>query len=858
MKSIFKRVICFILCVLVAFSSLSSSALAGYTTDYPQGVTAEEALTAVKGTDALLNNVVPALTGKTLSSTVKPMIYSDESLSNFVVSLYVGFAETSSEMEAIGLDVSVSAVADGLGDYPKVQKALYEADSWEEVNLSGVEWGIKNKNDFASAFAKALSPFDDIFYTLLCSGTYEISNFITIDGANGYENAIVPMFKALKCTNLMNQEEFTAQANADRSNMLKNILLPVFDLLDKIFVAPMDTLTVVLPSFAYFVDSGEMNACMDTLLSPIFTNPLVEFAVFLKILDLDSMKFDMEEMLSTGLSDMANESGLQLATIDLKRLSKCGSHNGLEFVAEKGRAYVEIMRWLVDTLKLNKNNLPELMKELGGEGSNISTDTFGGILDNDTDLLVGALILLFTPGKLNAPEMMAYPEVAKTVVQFTPNLTQEDYKKVINEIDDLLDDFVKEGGSYDSIEALLSSAVYSNSNINALLTGIYGAMEKEGLLELLALLGIDATPKGVANYIKADYPAAYSVLSKEKSWSNLSLNNVSWGFSNGSRRGFQKAFIAVLRPLNPLLGVVLAGKDMLVMDSITLKGADGYNTGVIPILEALGCEEGSIKTYTQYVNDKSNDALLNNIAEPVFNMLDAIFDNPVKTLTRILPNVVYFINSGSLEKCLSNLLIPVTALTSRMSPVLDSNLDVSELTKSLDLNKLLGSITEGSEIKIAEFDINSLAGIGTKTEKISKSTFNGEKVKYYYIEADQTGVLMSLLRVLAKTMKLPGNENLLVGSMAGGNDTFSTYSASIGEQFAEMTEDELIEWLYNLLFKERAKIEIVVDDNYSPTIIYKETPKDYTALYILGGFALVAGIVGIIIFCNRKRLYYNG
>ena len=855
MKKSFKKVISLILCVLVAFSSLSSVAAAGYTTDYPQGVTAEEALVAVKGTDKLLNNMLPALAGGSLSDMVKPMLFSDESLSNFVVSLYLGLSETASELEMIGLDASVWAVAEGLSDYPDVQKALMNASSWEEVNLEGVKWGINGKDEFAVAFAKALSPFDDIFYTLLCSGTYAISSFIKIDGANGYENAVVPMLQALKCTDMINQEEFTNQANADRSNMLKNILLPILTLLEKVFEAPMDTLTDVLPSFAYFVESGEMDACMDSLLSPIFSNPLVEIAVFLKILDLDSMKFDMDEMLSTGLSDMAGESGLQLAPIDLKRLSNCGSHNGMEFQSDKGRALVEILRWLIDTLKLNKNSLPQLMKDMGGNEATVSTDMLGGFLDNDTDAIVGAIILLFTPAKLNAPEMMLYPEIAQTIVQFTPNLTEENYKKVLNEVDDLLDDFVKEGGSYRSIEALLSNAIYTNGNINALLTGIYGAMEKEGLLDLLVLLGIDASPKGVAKYIENDYPNAYNALNKADSWGKVS-KNISWGFYNGSRRGFQNAFLAVLRPLNPLLKVVLSGEDMVIADAITLKGADGYNTGVIPILEALGCKEISIKTYTQYVNDNSKDALLNNIAEPVFDLLDEIFDNPVKTLTRILPNVVYFLNSGSLEKCLSNLFIPITALTYRMSGVVNMELDASALTKDLDLNKLLSGMLEGTGMKIAEFDINALAGIGTKTEKQSKSTFNGNYVKYSYIESDQTGVLLTLLRVLAKTLKLPGNENLLVGAMASGNDTFSTYSASIGEQFAQMTEDELIEWLYNLLFKERAQIEIVVDDEYNPTNIYKEPAKDYTVLYIIGGFALVAGIIGIILFCNRKRLYY--
>ena len=51
MKKTFKKVISLILCMLVAFSSFSSVAAAGYTTDYPQGVTAEEALAAVKGKD---------------------------------------------------------------------------------------------------------------------------------------------------------------------------------------------------------------------------------------------------------------------------------------------------------------------------------------------------------------------------------------------------------------------------------------------------------------------------------------------------------------------------------------------------------------------------------------------------------------------------------------------------------------------------------------------------------------------------------------------------------------------------------------------------------------------------------------
>ena len=99
MKKIIKKSISLILCVIVAFSCFSQVAVAGYTTDYPRGVTAEEALVAVKGTDKLLNNIVPSFTGSTLSELIKPMIYTDQNLSVIVVSLYQGLSESVSQSE---------------------------------------------------------------------------------------------------------------------------------------------------------------------------------------------------------------------------------------------------------------------------------------------------------------------------------------------------------------------------------------------------------------------------------------------------------------------------------------------------------------------------------------------------------------------------------------------------------------------------------------------------------------------------------------------------------------------------------------------------------------------------------------
>lgn len=857
MKNKFKKFICVILSIFVLSSTFSVVASAAYTSDYPQGVTKAQADKAVVSTDKLINYAAPLLTGKSLSDNVFPMLYNSQTLSGLLVGIYSSMEQDASTLSSIGINISVSAVAEELQAYPEVYAVLSNVNSWSEADLTFTDWGVTDKVGFATALGKILSPFNNLLYTLLCSGNYEISRFIKIKGNDGYANGIAPLLNSLGCENLVSGEQFKAEANADKSTMVKNIVLPVLDLLEVILRTPADSLTDILPSFAYSVENGQVDEWLNVIISPITSNPLIEIAAFFKIIDLSMLEQGSGALINSLLTSMGAEGGFKFAEIDFARLSNCGSHNGTEFVSDKGRAYVEIMRWLVDSLKLNEEALPTLFSDMGGEGVTLTPEAVKMVTSKATDGIVGTIILLFDETEPGKAEDMIYPAIVKATVQYTPNLTMENYEKVLKEIDSLLDDFVKEGGSFKSIKALLSSAIYSNKNINSLITGIYGAFEKEGMSDLLILLGIDITPNGVAAQLtENNYQSAVEAMRNKGSWANVSLNGVSWGFYDGSRNGFENALIAVLRPLYPLLRVILADEDMTILDSITIKGAPGYNDAVIPLLEALGCKASSIKSYDKYSANAKTDDVLRYITTPVFDLLDDIFKKPVDTLTEKLPNIIYFINSGSLEKCINNLLLPVTTLTNKLSGIYEVNLDVSSLTKQLDLNTLLKNLTAGTGMTIAEFDINVLGNMGTKTELTSKRVVDGKQVNYSYIQADRTGVLMTLLRVLAKTLKMPGNENLLMGSMGGSNATFETYSASISEQFATMTEDELIEWLYNLLFKERAQIEIIVDENYSPTIIFAEPEKDYTPFYIVGGYLAFSAIVIVIMYLKRKRLYY--
>ena len=74
MKKYLTKLIVLCLCFVVACSSFLNVMAAAAEGDYPEGVTAEDALAAIGGTDRLLNSAIPLLTGSDIHSLVTPMI----------------------------------------------------------------------------------------------------------------------------------------------------------------------------------------------------------------------------------------------------------------------------------------------------------------------------------------------------------------------------------------------------------------------------------------------------------------------------------------------------------------------------------------------------------------------------------------------------------------------------------------------------------------------------------------------------------------------------------------------------------------------------------------------------------------
>jgi hypothetical protein len=243
------------------------------------------------------------------------------------------------------------------------------------------------------------------------------------------------------------------------------------------------------------------------------------------------------------------------------------------------------------------------------------------------------------------------------------------------------------------------------------------------------------------------------------------------------------------------------------------------------------------------------------IVQSLVSLVERFIDYPVYTLTGILPNLMYFINNGGIEICLTNLLYPITSImdtlglsgqfdfTSLMQ--IDTDAIVAELMGSLDLGIILPAL-----------DIAQFGSMGTLVTAQTKRTQLAQPMTIQYLQADKTGVLITLLRYMVQIMKTPGNEGIIDSFMTSSNgdsDLFATYSQDIGTELAAMSVDETVEWLYKIFFRERATVEENNYEDYTPTIIYKEK-KSVNLAAVLGVTAAVIATGAVLAFINRKKL----
>lgn len=840
----------FLLTVLIVLFSMAPAASA--VQNYPEGVTKQQLQEIIPKLDTAINSLLESTGNKSLGELVLPEIYSDKTLSALTVGFYSMIEENAESISSAGIKVTTADVAECLGNYPDVQKKLSSYGKWSEVNLDGAIWSVKGKETFIKALGCIFVPFNELLYTLLCDGNYPLNKVIGIDGDFGYENAIIPTLKALGCEKITESAEFYKDAEKNKNSMVENIVSDVFTLLEKALEAPCDKLTDILPSVAYFLNNGGFDNAVATLIEPLRLQ-IFNLKTFIKIETILSFIQNSEEYTQSftlNLNDILSGTGLKMAEINLDELASCGTVSGDSFVSDKADAFLIILRWLVDTLKLNKDSLS------GGEIPAEMTQAVNSMMSKSTDEIIKGIVSILTQSSSKPLEYSwTFPEHTPAAVTYTQNLGADKYQRVVEGIDDLINEFILEGGKYKNTNEALKPQIYSNAVVTELAKTVYSVFEADEMKTVCDLLGLNVSTYGVANILKgSSYSSARYTLYRTAKWSNI--GSINWGFKDGNKDGFVNALCDVLSPFEPMLNLLLAEGKITLFRSIDIYGSSGYNTAIIPILEALGCSADSIKTYEEYKISVSKNEGIKAIAEPITALIDRIIEKPVYTVTEILPNVLWFIESGGMNTALNNLLYPVTSLLKELG--MENTVDMSSLTEELDINEMLTGMLGSTDmgIDVESLDIKQFASMGQVTTVSSKRTLNGQPTTVSYIKADQPAIIVTLLRFIAEFMKTPGNDDMMLSMMGDTEDSMmSQFSGGLGEELQNMTVDETVEWLYKLFFRERAVVEEKVTEKYLPTVIYEKEEKTTSAPFAV--VVLVAAIAIAVVIIKKKKSHLD-
>ena len=191
---------------------------------------------------------------------------------------------------------------------------------------------------------------------------------------------------------------------------------------------------------------------------------------------------------------------------------------------------------------------------------------------------------------------------------------------------------------------------------------------------------------------------------------------------------------------------------------------------------------------------------------------------------------------------------------------MENALDLSAL-EAVDLSslatELLSSVDLG--ITLPAVDVNYFASLGTAVEKLSKRTVGGQYTTVTYIQSDMPAMCVSLLRIMAQTIKDPANASLIDTLMETGTGTLGgelqlpegtegiaeSFIHSVVADINAMTVDEATEWIYKLFFRERATVEENPEEDYMPTIIYKPE-RNYTFVLVVLFAAMLIPVGGIV------------
>lgn len=778
--------------------------------------------------------------GTLLDNAISNGLYTD-SLLNSIIEAVVGLIV---DYESIIVAAGGLLDAEGLLEWIDWCEITENADGTRTVKCVK-DWGISSaptneakKTAFVEGFVETLRPAYRLLGWLLFGEDITFFDgatkeaLITLTGGEGYKYGFVPLLEALGGTmgyegtasGIKPREAFYVNGELDMETAVRDIFTAVVGILSDIcgelqnVTEGTGTLSVMLdllPNVFYFINADGVKSVVNNLLLPVvaITDELsavglnVDFATLIPDINITSLDLAevfkiLENLLSLYFPAHTQEF---LKTFYIGKAQSFVSANGetaykMVFTEEETRAdfITLVVSVIADAFADPRNEATikgwfggkeaiydVIIAYLEGKAVKVPVEAYNWQLTDKAD--TGEVL---SPVTMNAIDQYVYGELytremGEYIEKWLPSFI--DTMIVLLGVEDTT------GGTYtgleDILDTLIGESIYKPELVQQLADMVKGLIsdlsvsigdELYGHIKVILkeALGVDVTM--IEEFTVAE-------------------------FEIGDREAFVDELLRFLTPVYPILSWLLADDSISFFytadgtgrDRIVLPGAEGYKYGIIPILEALGCE--GILTYEEY-KDASEDPemLLRSILEPILNKLDVLLADPVNEVVELLPGVIYFLNSDGLDTAVRNVLNAVFSLLETIEP-LTGEVDLFGAIGfdfKLNIEDIIGELLEnvsadtGFELKeVAMEAINEL----TVGEIVSFTSKNGLKAytMKYATGGDRVDMVTVVLRLVLRFVSVEENvialEALLKDSLTGDGYTFL---CSLLENFSQMAADE--------------------------------------------------------------------
>ncbi|MCD7775567.1 MAG: hypothetical protein LUH40_08305 [Clostridiales bacterium] len=771
--------------------------------------------------------------GELLDAAITDGLYQDKILNALleeIVKLLAGL--DSVLVGAIGavLDVDI----DTWFDWCEIER---DADGNVVSVTSTHDWGIdakttneEKKAQFVSAFVEALEPANQLLawlffgedYTFFNSSTGE--DLITISGGEGYDYAIVPILEALGCTMGYSNETGIKPASAyyddvtgsyDVTQAVEDVFTSLTDLLSDICgdlatgEDALDVMLELLPNVVYFINADGVKNSVNNLLAPIY--------YLLEVLTPLTGEINLDDLINFPLSDITF-----YAIFDILE-DRLGLHIDAElqeFVATFYMGEVESFTSAVDSKTAYRMVYSEdesradmitilisLVLDVFKDSANESV--LSGWLGSDNYTAVVKLLSL-TEAKAMQDFSWYYTEYADTDETFSAIETSTLYTDTYNEywtqekaqyIADNLEAFIGNtlcllGLEIDGVEieslddimdALVSGSLYTQDNADAIISLLSDLMAQISELE----------PYG--QYIGDVLDSAFGI--DITAWDNMTVT-----VTDGDRESFEDALVTILAPIAPLFKVLLAGEDISFFldfggnDQIIIPGSEGYAYGIIPLLEALGCDNILTPDEFKALLASDEEAAIKAVIDPLFNKVDDIMADPVDEILELLPPVIYFINSNGLDTCVKNILNSVDTVIEALEPIIGETDIMSLLGVNLStydfewiVNYALDAVYESTGYDLTPVVMDAISEL-TVGKVVTYESKNGETYYTMVYDADlsKADMVTIVLRIAIDFITMDENIEKIEGILAEYIPDEDNYKAacSLIESLAEKVKED--------------------------------------------------------------------